>query len=73
MRIVLFLLICIISFHFLYIQDSHLMIYVGTRMDQSRYLFALACFQMDLLSEAETALSPRHESGLEVIWVFMHR
>ncbi|KAJ8449539.1 hypothetical protein Cgig2_005561 [Carnegiea gigantea] len=38
----------------------------GTRMDQSRYLFALACFQMDLLSEAETALSPAHESGLEV-------
>ncbi|CAH9055565.1 unnamed protein product [Cuscuta epithymum] len=29
----------------------------GTHMAQSRYLFALSCFQMDLLNEAEMALS----------------
>lgn len=30
----------------------------GTQMAQSRYLFALSCFQMDLLHEAESALCP---------------
>ncbi|KAE9612596.1 putative tetratricopeptide-like helical domain-containing protein [Lupinus albus] len=30
----------------------------GTQVDQSRYLFAISCFQMDLLSEAEAALCP---------------
>lgn len=38
----------------------------GTQMAQSRYLFALSCFQMDLLNEAETALSPVNESSAEV-------
>ncbi|KAK7266697.1 hypothetical protein RIF29_19347 [Crotalaria pallida] len=33
----------------------------GTRMAQSRYLFAISCFQMDLLSEAEAALCPGAE------------
>lgn len=40
-------------------------------MAQSRYLFAFSCFQMDLLNEAEKALSLANESGLEVIWAFM--
>ncbi|KAK7340772.1 hypothetical protein VNO77_21485 [Canavalia gladiata] len=38
----------------------------GTQMAQSRYLFAISCFQMDLLSEAEAALSPANEPGAEV-------
>lgn len=38
----------------------------GTQMAQSRYLFALSCFQMHQLNEAEKALSPSNESGLEV-------
>ncbi|CAO2826956.1 unnamed protein product [Amaranthus hypochondriacus] len=38
----------------------------GTQMAQSRYLFALSCFHMDLLNEAEKALTPTNESGLEV-------
>ncbi|XP_073310337.1 cell division cycle protein 27 homolog B-like [Primulina huaijiensis] len=37
----------------------------GAHMAQCRYLFALSCFQMDLLSEAEAALSPI-ESSTEV-------
>ena len=36
-------------------------------MAQSRYLFAISCFQMDLLNEAETALCPAHEPGGEVL------
>ncbi|KAI4376583.1 hypothetical protein MLD38_014329 [Melastoma candidum] len=38
----------------------------GTQMAQSRYLFAISCFQMDLLSEAELALCPPNEPGAEV-------
>ncbi|XP_052194703.1 cell division cycle protein 27 homolog B [Diospyros lotus] len=38
----------------------------GTHMAQSRYLFAMSCFQMDLLSEAETALCPSNEPSAEV-------
>ncbi|XP_042496293.1 cell division cycle protein 27 homolog B-like isoform X2 [Macadamia integrifolia] len=38
----------------------------GTKMAQSRYLFAIACFQMDLLSEAEAALCPANEPNAEV-------
>ncbi|XP_047939713.1 cell division cycle protein 27 homolog B [Salvia hispanica] len=37
----------------------------GTHIAQCRYLFALACFKMDLLNEAEAALSPK-ESSAEV-------
>ncbi|KAG8379728.1 hypothetical protein BUALT_Bualt07G0119600 [Buddleja alternifolia] len=37
----------------------------GTQMAQCRYLFALSCFQMDLMNEAEAALSPT-ESPAEV-------
>ncbi|KAL8544291.1 hypothetical protein ACS0TY_004723 [Phlomoides rotata] len=37
----------------------------GTLMDQCRYLFALSCYQMDLLNEAEAALSP-NEAYAEV-------
>ncbi|KAL3631786.1 Cell division cycle protein 27 B [Castilleja foliolosa] len=37
----------------------------GTHMAQCRYLFALSCFQMDLMNEAEAALSP-NESSAEV-------
>ncbi|KAG6418274.1 hypothetical protein SASPL_120475 [Salvia splendens] len=35
----------------------------GTHIAQCRYLFALACFQMDLLNEAEAALSPNESSA----------
>lgn len=35
-------------------------------MPQSRYLFAMSCFHLDLLSEAEAALCPANESGAEV-------
>ncbi|CAH2080443.1 unnamed protein product [Thlaspi arvense] len=38
----------------------------GTQMAQSRYLFAISCFQMDLLNEAEAALCPSNEPGAEV-------
>ncbi|XP_076935417.1 cell division cycle protein 27 homolog B-like [Bidens hawaiensis] len=38
----------------------------GTQMPQSRYLFALSCFQMDLLNEAEVALCPSNEPNAEV-------
>ncbi|KAI3902289.1 hypothetical protein MKW92_014642 [Papaver armeniacum] len=38
----------------------------GTQLAQSRYLFAIACLQMDLYSEAEGALSPTNESTAEV-------
>ncbi|XP_047265495.1 cell division cycle protein 27 homolog B isoform X3 [Capsicum annuum] len=38
----------------------------GTSMAQSRYLFALSCFQMGLLTEAETALCPPNEPAVEV-------
>ncbi|KAF9617955.1 hypothetical protein IFM89_039248 [Coptis chinensis] len=38
----------------------------GTQLAQSRYLFAISCFQMDLLSEAETALCPSSETSSEV-------
>ncbi|CAA0827342.1 Cell division cycle protein 27 homolog B [Striga hermonthica] len=35
----------------------------GTQMAQCRYMFALSCFQMDLMSEAEAALSPNVSSA----------
>ncbi|KAJ0254178.1 Cell division cycle protein 27 B [Hirschfeldia incana] len=38
----------------------------GTQMAQSRYLFALSCYQMDLLNEAESALCPLNEPGAEI-------
>ncbi|TMX03883.1 hypothetical protein EJD97_013253 [Solanum chilense] len=38
----------------------------GTSMAQSRYLFALSCFHMGLLTEAETALCPPNEPTAEV-------
>ncbi|KAJ8750661.1 hypothetical protein K2173_015842 [Erythroxylum novogranatense] len=38
----------------------------GTQMAQSRYLFAMSCFQMDLLTEAEAALYPANEPSAEV-------
>ncbi|RDX61912.1 Cell division cycle protein 27-like B, partial [Mucuna pruriens] len=38
----------------------------GTQTAQSRYLFAISCFHMDLLSEAEAALCPANEPGAEV-------
>ncbi|MFS8016016.1 putative tetratricopeptide-like helical domain superfamily [Helianthus anomalus] len=38
----------------------------GTQMPQSRYLFAISCFQMDLLNEAEIALCPSNEPSAEV-------
>ncbi|KAF2303980.1 hypothetical protein GH714_025830 [Hevea brasiliensis] len=38
----------------------------GTQMAQSRYLFAISCFQMDLLNEAEAALCPANEPNAEV-------
>ncbi|CBI28012.3 hypothetical protein VitviT2T_016470 [Vitis vinifera] len=38
----------------------------GTQMAQSRYLFAISCFQMDLLTEAEAALCPVNEPGAEI-------
>jgi len=44
-------------FSFLYIIDE------GTRMPQSRYLFALSCFRMNLLREGEIALCPAEPSS----------
>ncbi|KAL2618257.1 hypothetical protein AAZV13_08G235000 [Glycine max] len=38
----------------------------GAQMAQSRYLFAISCFQMGLLSEAEAALCPANEPSVEV-------
>ncbi|KAF5810721.1 putative tetratricopeptide-like helical domain superfamily, acetyltransferase A, auxiliary subunit [Helianthus annuus] len=38
----------------------------GTQMPQSRYLFAISCYQMDLLNEAEMALCPSNEPSAEV-------
>lgn len=38
----------------------------GTQMSLSRYLFALSCFQMDLLNEAEAALCAPNEPNAEV-------
>ncbi|KAH1076348.1 hypothetical protein GLYMA_19G042200v4 [Glycine max] len=38
----------------------------GAQTAQSRYLFALSCFHMDLLSEAEDALCHADEPGAEV-------
>jgi anaphase-promoting complex subunit 3 len=35
-------------------------------MAQSRYLFAISCFQMYLLNEVEAELCPTNEPGLEV-------
>jgi hypothetical protein len=40
--------------------------YEGMQMAQSRYLFALSCFQLDLLKESEAALCPANEPGAEV-------
>ncbi|CAJ1947310.1 unnamed protein product [Sphenostylis stenocarpa] len=38
----------------------------GSQMAQSRYLFALSCFRMDLLGEAEAALCPINDPSAEV-------
>ncbi|KAA8536972.1 hypothetical protein F0562_029450 [Nyssa sinensis] len=38
----------------------------GRQMAQSRYLFAISCFQMDLLNEAEAALYPVNDPSTEV-------
>ncbi|XP_050373541.1 cell division cycle protein 27 homolog B isoform X2 [Argentina anserina] len=38
----------------------------GTQVAQSRYLFAMSCYQMNLLHEAEAALSPANEPSAEV-------
>lgn len=39
----------------------------GKQMALSRYLFALSCFQMNLLREAEAALCPANEAHSEVL------
>ncbi|XP_072962662.1 cell division cycle protein 27 homolog B-like [Typha angustifolia] len=38
----------------------------GTKLPQSRYLFAVSCFQMNLLRDAEAALCPANEPNTEV-------
>ncbi|KAJ0989787.1 hypothetical protein J5N97_008143 [Dioscorea zingiberensis] len=38
----------------------------GKQLAQSRYLFAISCFQMNLLKEAEAALTPANEPNSEV-------
>eukprot|EP01018_Ginkgo_biloba_P011586 Gb_21601 [translate_table: standard] len=38
----------------------------GTQLAQSRYLFAISCFEMGRLREAEVALCPLNESSTEV-------
>ncbi|XP_078161515.1 CDC27 family protein isoform X2 [Carex rostrata] len=38
----------------------------GLKMPQSRYLFALSCYRMDLVKEAEAALCPPNEPNSEV-------
>ncbi|KAF3793207.1 Cell division cycle 27-like protein B [Nymphaea thermarum] len=45
----------------------------GTQMAQCRYLFAIACFQMDLLREAEAALCPPNEPNNEVSSVMISK
>ncbi len=40
--------------------------FAGAKSTQSRYLFALACFEMDSMGEAEAALLSCVESGSEV-------
>ena len=39
----------------------------GTQSAQSRYLFALVCFDMGLLHEAEASLCPLNEPSTKVI------
>lgn len=39
----------------------------GTQKAHSRYLFALSCFEMDLLNEAKAALCPPDEPSAEVL------
>ena len=45
----------------------------GTQMAQSRYLFAISCFQMDLLNEAEAALCPpaNDPNAAEVVFLIL--
>ncbi|PSS10191.1 Cell division cycle protein 27 B like [Actinidia chinensis var. chinensis] len=38
----------------------------GTQLAQSRYLFAISCFQLNLLNEAEAALYPANDPNAEV-------
>lgn len=40
-------------------------------MAQSRYLFAISCFRLDFLNEAEAALSPPNEPSAEVVDKFL--
>lgn len=51
---------------------SCLFFFEGSQMAQSRYLFAISCFQMDLLSEAEASLSPVSDSIAEVLLQVTH-
>ncbi|XP_039838569.1 cell division cycle protein 27 homolog B-like isoform X2 [Panicum virgatum] len=38
----------------------------GKKLPESRYLFAMSCFQMNLLREAEDTLCPVNEPNIEV-------
>ncbi|KAG5026559.1 hypothetical protein JHK82_022456 [Glycine max] len=49
-----------------FIHDDLNWVHDGAQMAQSRYLFAISCFQMGLLSEAEAALCPANEPSVEV-------
>jgi hypothetical protein len=42
------------------------MCYEGKKLPESRYLFALSCFRMNLLREAEETLCPVNEPNMEV-------
>ena len=53
-------------FAFLIFFFFSLLLSEGAQMAQSRYLFALSCFRLDFLNEAEAALSPPNEPSAEV-------
>ena len=45
----------------------------GKKLPESRYLFAMSCFRMNLLREAEDTLCPVNEPNIEVCSVFVKR
>ena len=50
-----------------------LLYYEGKKLPESRYLFAMSCFRMNLLHEAEDTLCPVNEPNIEVCSVFVKR
>jgi anaphase-promoting complex subunit 3 len=51
-----------------------LLYYEGKKLPESRYLFAMSCFRMNLLREAEDTLCPvneTNETNIEVCSMFV--